>query len=368
MSVALRGNLEDFGIADVFQLIGQQRKTGILELHGGGGDVELRFDRGAVVSASPVRTPPDAALGEMLVRCGLLEPGQLAALRRESEAAAQRVPALAVEREWISAEQLQEIEDLLTRETFFSVLRWRSGAFDFRAQPVEHSRPMEALLGAEQILMDGLRMLDEWQGIGSSVPSEQVIFEPVGDFAAWRAEAGAHATALGAAERVYALLDGRSDVRRVIDRSRLGTFDAVRALAELERAGLVAVVADRAPEPCAASEPLASPTPRRLRTLGATLAPMALLLFAAVAALLGRGAGAPPPGFPILRSPIAELRGEQAARELRHAVEALRFETGDWPLSLDALADPSAPMAAAGGRPYYYALRSDGAVLLAPER
>jgi hypothetical protein len=368
MSVALRGNLEDFGIADVFQLIGQQRKTGILELHGGGGDVELRFDRGAVVSASPVRTQPDAALGEMLVRCGLLEAGQLAALHRESEAAAQRIPALAVEREWISAEQLQEIEDLLTRETFFSVLRWRSGAFDFRAQPVEHSRPMESLLGAEQILMDGLRMLDEWQGIGHAVSSEQMVFEPVGDFAAWRAGAGANAAGLSAAERIFALLDGRSDVRRVIDRSRLGTFDAVRALAELERAGLAAVVADRAPEPCREPESLASAAPGALRMLVATLAPMALLLFAAAAALLGRGAGAPPPGFPILRSPIAELRGEHAARGLRHAVEALRFETGDWPRSLDALADPPAPMAAAEGRPYYYALRSDGAVLLAPER
>ncbi len=368
MSVALRGNLEDFGIADVFQLIGQQRKTGILELHGGGGAVELRFDRGAVVSASPVRTQPGAALGEMLVRCGLLERDQLAQLQRESEAAAQRAPALAVERGWISAEQLQEIEDLLTRETFFSVLRWRTGAFDFRAQPVEHSRTMESLLGAEQILMDGLRMLDEWQGIGHSIPSEQVVFEPLGDFAAWRAGAGANTAGLAGAERIFGLLDGRSDVRRVIDRSRLGTFDAVRALAELERAGLAAVVADRAPESSREPESLVSTVPGAARTLVATLVAMALLLIAAAAALLGRGSGAPLPGFPILRSPIAELRGEHAARGLRHAVGAIRFETGEWPASLAALADSQAPMAEAGGRPYYYAVRSDGAVLLAPER
>ncbi len=31
MAVALRGNLQDFGIAEVFQLIGQQRKTGMLK-------------------------------------------------------------------------------------------------------------------------------------------------------------------------------------------------------------------------------------------------------------------------------------------------------------------------------------------------
>jgi hypothetical protein len=30
VSVGLSGNLQDFGLADVFQLIGQQRKTGVL--------------------------------------------------------------------------------------------------------------------------------------------------------------------------------------------------------------------------------------------------------------------------------------------------------------------------------------------------
>ena len=34
MAVALRGNLSDFGIGEVFQLIGQQRKTGVLEVDG----------------------------------------------------------------------------------------------------------------------------------------------------------------------------------------------------------------------------------------------------------------------------------------------------------------------------------------------
>jgi len=32
VSVALHGNLRDFGIGEVFQLIGQQQKTGVLEV------------------------------------------------------------------------------------------------------------------------------------------------------------------------------------------------------------------------------------------------------------------------------------------------------------------------------------------------
>jgi hypothetical protein len=365
MSVVLRGSLEDFGIADVLQLIGQQRKTGILELREGDGRVELRFDRGAVVSAAPVRAPLDDALGEMLVRTELLEAGELAQLRRDGEAAAQSVPALAIERGRLVPKQIQEIEDLLTRETFFSILRWRSGAFEFRAEPVEHGRAVESLHGAEQFLMDGLRMLDEWQSFAHGVPSEAMVFAPAGDFDAWRETALPGVVPEQALERAFRLVDGRSDVRRVIDRSRLGTFDGVRALAELRRAGLIAVC--EAPNERAAG-PTAMPL-ARLRTSRAALAtaaPLALLLLVAAAALGGRAEPQPPPGFPIERSPLAAARAAHAARGLRHALAAERFATGSFPASLDALA--GAAMASPGTRPYYYALRSDGAVLLAPER
>ena len=63
MSVALHGNLKDFGIAEVFQLIGQQCKTGLLEISGDTQKVQLAFDEGRVVWASPVGNSEFAVLG-----------------------------------------------------------------------------------------------------------------------------------------------------------------------------------------------------------------------------------------------------------------------------------------------------------------
>ena len=127
MSVGLHGNLGDFGIAEVFQLIGQQRKTGVLELLHGDESVQFLFDRGAVVSAAPVGTRPHAALGEMLVRCGQLTREQVDELYQECDAGAHVLPLLAMARDWITQAEIFEIEDLLTRETFFAVLRWTEG-------------------------------------------------------------------------------------------------------------------------------------------------------------------------------------------------------------------------------------------------
>jgi len=373
MSVALRGNLQDFGIADVFQLIGQQRKTGILEFRGEVGRVQLRFDQGAVVSAAPVGSRAEEALAEMLVRCGRLTRDQIDRLVPECDAAAQTVPRLAVSKGWISREDLERIEDVLTRETFFEVLRWERGDFDFRAQPVEHGRRFEALLGAEQILMDGLRMVDEWQSFSEHVPSEDIVFQKTAGFKEYRSRSRLETKQLRAAERVFQLVDGRISVRRIIDLSLLGTFDAVRLLAELRRAEVI--------------EPLDGEALRRVQSLplkrvGASraevlswvagLLPVLLLAGIAALALRGSGPGEPAPGFALKRAQIEATRAAFDARRVRHALEALRFADGRWPQDLAELERSglleAGTLAQRGGAPYYYAVREDGALLLAPER
>ena len=90
MSAGLSGNLADFGIADVFQLIGQQRKTGVLELRNGSSHAHLAFDRGLVVSAGLAtgRTGELDPLADRLIRCG-----QLTRERADEAAAAARASA-----------------------------------------------------------------------------------------------------------------------------------------------------------------------------------------------------------------------------------------------------------------------------------
>ena len=176
MSVALHGNLKDFGIAEVFQLIGQQRKTGLLEIGGETQRVQLAFDGGAVVWASPVGKSEFAVLGDRLVRCGLITRAKLDEMLRESESSARSLPALLIQSATVDKCDLEEIAELLSRETIFEVMRWSGGSFHFSAQPIHHDTPPEKLLGAEQILMDGLRMLDEWRTFEASVPGEDTVF------------------------------------------------------------------------------------------------------------------------------------------------------------------------------------------------
>jgi hypothetical protein len=370
VSVGLSGNLQDFGLADVFQLIGQQRKTGVLELSSRRLRVQLSFDRGAVVSAAPVggRAGDSDPLAEMLVRCGLLTREQASAGEAACKTSAQPFSRIAIERGWLGEQEIARVEEVLTRDTIFEVLRWTKGSFDFRAQPVEHSRDPATLLGAEQILMDGLRMLDEWRELSSRVPKDQTVFSRFGRFESYAASPAASEESparLESTRKLFALIDGRLSARRVIDLALVGTFEGMRMLTALQESGVIKPIGSAEHRLGGSSSDAGSlPRGQALKHAAAALVPLALL--AGVALL------APPRPIVVVsgrieQSDLAALREGHATRRLRAAIETSRLLDGRWPEQIDALQAEDRTLAAPAGRPYYSSVREDGVILLAPE-
>jgi hypothetical protein len=373
VSVGLSGNLQDFGLADVFQLIGQQRKTGILELTSKKSRIQVVFDRGSVVSAAPAggRSGDPDPLGDMLVRCGLLTRERATQAEAACKASAQSFARVVSDRHWLREQEVGRVQDVLTKDTLFEVLRWANGSFDFRAQTVEHEREHASLLGAEQILMDGLRMTDEWRELARRVPSENTIFERFGRFESYAGSAGEESPArIEAARKLFGLIDGRLSVRRVIDLALVGNFEGMRTLTALQDAGLIkplegssrrAAALRRAGERSLSGLDL-------LRHGAAALVPFAVL---ATAVLIAAQRPAPEARREISRSSLESLRAGHATRQLRAAIDTYRLLENRWPAGLDELAArglvPASTLATPEGRPYYLAHRRDGLILLAPE-
>ena len=372
MSVALHGNLQDFGIAEVFQLIGQQRKTGVLEVEHGKRKLCIHFDEGSVVLAETRGATGHEALADMLVRCGLLTRERANAIAQDSLSSARAYHVVAVEGGDVPASELERIIDLLTQEVIFEVLRFTSGSFHFVARPVDHDRPPEKLLGAEQILMEGLRMVDEWRTFAAHVPSPTAIAIRCGTFEDFRERAGSEARdALARVESIFQLVDGRLSVGRIIDLSRAGTFEGTRALAALVDARAIEL-----------REPILPPMVRSERgglagfasgaqfALSATvpLLLLALVLWASGQRLWEQ---AEPPGTPIEVRSFERAAASFETRRLRHALEAHRHLWSAWPTELAAVErtgwQGSNALAAPHVGSYYYAQRGDGVVLLPPD-
>jgi hypothetical protein len=373
MSVALHGNLKDFGIAEVFQLIGQQRKTGKLVVGDDSESIFLAFDEGRVVRGGPEgSSSEDDPLGRQLVRSGYLTREQLENLQSESERSARPLADLYLATGLIELETLEEIQHLLTRETVFEVIRRQKGDFHFTAEQVVHDTKPENLLGAEQILMDGLRMLDEWQTFADIVPSEDVVFRRIGNLESARAlTKGDSDSRLGHSERVLQLIDGRLSVRRVIDLSRLGTFEATRALAELRQAGVIDLATPKK-RALARSRPSFRSLqilPTLRIALGSVLPFVALgLILMSVLSRSGPAGGLPGSAIP---ERLANQLGRRFETELvRGLVEARFFDTGAYPVVLEEIATEAAlesrSLTPSRLADYYYEVRDNEVVLLAP--
>jgi hypothetical protein len=365
MSIALRGNLRDFGISEVFQLIGQQRKTGVLEIAGEDQRIQLRFDAGAIVSAEPVGGHPDAALGDLLTRVGWLTRERLAELVRQRRDHLQSLSTLLTGQGDLSASQVEEIEDLLTQESLFTVLRWQEGSFHFLAQAVEHDRPPMKLLGAEQVLMDGMRMVDEWQTFADRVPTEDTIFQRIASFESRSGQLPD--SRRRDAERLHLMVDGRLSARRLIDLSRLGTFEGTRLLAQLCDLALIEAVATKPVVRPRLRAPALPGSP--LRLVMASLLP--LLFLGALLWLPGLTAPPASGGGPRIEHDWkARAWSSLSARRTLRAVEAHRLVVGRWPADLAELVElgwlPASALTGEEGHPYYYARRGGAYVLLAP--
>jgi Domain of unknown function (DUF4388) len=369
VSVALRGNLSDFGIGEVFQLIGQQHKSGVLEVDGASAErIHVSFVEGCVVAAAAVGPHEDAALGDMLVRTGLLAPDRLVALEARVEKEEDSLRRLLLQEEHLAARDVEAIEDLVTRETLFTLLRWSAGSFHFTARNVRVHNPEKGGRPAEQILMDGLRMIDEWRTFDTEATRDEAVFRRAAPFESFRESVrGESPRQLADAQRLYDLLDGRIPVRRAVDLTRLGRFEGARLLTSLRRAGTIEPLA--AAELPKAARPDARAKPARLGAFRLLAAALPFAALAAVAWLAQRPPAAPAVG--LAPDPLAAARAAGAALTLRNASEAFRFAHGRWPSDLDELTregwSGAAPMAGAAGSPYPLALGDAGVAVLAPE-
>jgi hypothetical protein len=370
--MALQGTIKDFGLADIFQLIGMQRKTGTLTLRNARETVYVKFYQGQVVGAESAQHLLEDMLGSVLVRTGRVTESQLQEVLRLQGKTLQRLGYLLVKNGYISAEDLQDALHTQVTQVVYRLFRWRDGTYHFQsADSIDYDHEF-APVSAETILMEGARMVDEWPLLERRIRSTDIVFRqtPAGRaldapvrsmMDALPAEAESSEARLSRDElQVLHLVDGKRKVQDVVERSSLGEFDTYRMLYELLNRNFVEelTVAD-APVRAAAG------------VLGSKPLPRLLVAIIAVGALLSFGT--------LQFNPLTPWRlsgaGEQTERlktfasrgrleRIERSLEIFYLDTGSLPPRLDVLADTGylngSDLLDPWGRAYGYTLKREG--------
>lgn len=257
--MALQGTIRDFGLADILQLIGIQRKTGLLTLDSFDDTVTVKFLEGAVVGADTRQRNLEDLLGSVLVRTGRITDAQLKEALRIQKSTLQRLGYILVRQNFVSEEDLQDALRIQVTQIVYRLFRWRDGKYHFvptdqMEYDAEHFQP----ISAETILMEGARMIDEWPILERRIKSPKLVFRKTEAGAAldvpiaslldadidfgFQKDAGSESPAikLSPEERdVLHMVDGTSTVQDLVDTSPLGEFDVYRVLYELISRSLI---------------------------------------------------------------------------------------------------------------------------------
>jgi len=403
--MALRGTLKDFGIADIFQLIGHQGKTGILAVRNRDQEVKIFFKDGSVVrSESSVRQKRDL-LGGMLLRAEVLREAQLADALETQKKTLKRLGDILIAQGALDAKTLRAFAKLQTTETIYQLFLWDAGTYEFSQTEIETDDGVE-LIRSESILMEGFRQVDEWPLIRRRITGYGMTFEkredldtltaaashaePVketddldfsdafGDMGGGGGGGNARLKGIGQNERiVYQLIIADRDVQKIIDLSRLGEFETCKALVALIEAEIILAI------PEGHRRPSADATVGGIHAkTGASWLPAVTrgILYLALAGTAGYGAW----HLALSQQTSAVTRGLEGyvaadlqvvithgqLGKLRHVLEVFRAETGDYPAALSDLVDAKLltprDIHFPWHQQYYYSKQASGYELLRP--
>ncbi len=259
--MALQGDIKDFSVVDILQLLYQQQKSGILSIAEKDNEVEVLFDRGSIVTASFKKKSPDESLGEMLVKANLISRKQLSSALETQKETLKRLGDILIESGFISIVDLRRFLKLQTHETIFKLLSWKKGNYNFNQRLITYDKKAIEPINTEHFLMDSLRMIDELPDLRTKVYSYNLVFEkmPGADeemgiwtvkdhsehadessiFAEEKSSDKGQKVLSAEDKKVFDLVDGSRTVQDLFNIGRLGEFETIKALVSLMEKQLI---------------------------------------------------------------------------------------------------------------------------------
>ncbi|MEE9180872.1 MAG: DUF4388 domain-containing protein [Vicinamibacteria bacterium] len=399
--MALRGTLKDFALPDIFQLIGMQRKTGMLTLESERETVIVLFEGGSVVHADSTVRRLDDLLGNVLVRQNKIRKEDLEQALARQKVSMQRLGYVLTNQGFIESKDLREALSEQVQQIVFRIFRWRDGSYNFDpSKEVDYDRENVIPVTADHILMEGIRRVDEWPIIEKRIPSLEMSFRQLipkdkirvrqgesedksglesalgrlgGDSSPTEPPNPSGEVVLSELEaKIYRLVDPKNSIQVIVDMTGMSDFDVCRILLDFLDRNLIAPAEQRAPMERAPLEAATEAEAHVTNRKGTLVLVVVVLMILAGLVLSGLAPFRVPGRAAVLDVAGQDLkRGGSLARlqKLDFALRAFFLTYGARPDSLDVLVRERLVAAEdlrdAYGVPFVYDRRADGVTLFA---
>jgi hypothetical protein len=229
-------------LTDLFQLLGQQQKTGVLNLQDEKMSLQILFDNGRIVGiVFPAETAESSSLGKRLVRGGLLTPENWKKAFAQHREELVSIETLLLKNQFVRNEDLAAVLRLLISETVYNLFKWKGGTFRFESREVAYDPNLLDPINAEFLLLDVLRMVDEWPLLADRLPNSKMVLRKVNEVATLEILAGSAWADKRSfqMEAIYELVNGQRTIGDIVDQGFVGEFETSKNLITLMDAGVI---------------------------------------------------------------------------------------------------------------------------------
>jgi hypothetical protein len=338
--MALKGSLEVFGLADILQLIHFQRKSGVLSLEGDKDKVKLFFMEGNIVGAISQKRQEDARLGKVLLKKGSLKDEDLQIALEEQRRTGKALGSILLKRGAVDKEQIKEVLTGQVTETVLQLFSWEKGIYEFIPRPITldsvGDKEVPITLDTQRLLMEGLRILDEWSLLEGRLTLDTVLMKKADVVTELTKEE----------QEILLMVDGENDLSTIIDISGKDGFTAAKILFSLMEKGIV--------EPQEAAPVIEEPLKevKKATISDYTVAiPVAIAISAVISISIG---------LLFSGDAIKKFRASETVEALRLKIEAYRYKNGDYPATIGVVSEQLDPWK----RPFIYKRGMDTFIIM----
>jgi hypothetical protein len=247
--MALKGNLRDFSITQLLNLIHLARKTGILVCEGPEGETRLSFREGKLAYAGFITE--DDSLAVVLHAAQKISTSQFRLLKERAAKMADKELGLLL----INAGYLSQEDILISlQQQYLSVVRrlfnWVEGTFTFQAGSPPPADKIPARVNLENLIIEASRQARELEHLQEELPSLDVSLR-----FAERPGANIRNVNLSVEEwRVVSYINPKNSMRQIARAAGLSDLEIRRVIFSLLQAGLVELVRQQVGSPLASSQ------------------------------------------------------------------------------------------------------------------
>jgi hypothetical protein len=226
--VALEGSIEEFGMADILQLLYIQKKTGVLEIASNTDSVSIYFLTGAIIDISSKKMSVFGRMADILMKKNYISKASLAntADRDKKEGAKYFLHS-----NLVSLDNFTSAMMALVIDTLVYMFTWKSGHYNFLVKKLSPSLKGLPSLDTQHLLMESMRIIDELSLIEGRLDLN-VVYGKKDDI---------EFPNLNETEaRILECIDGKTDLNGIIGLTGVEYVEAVKAFFHLEEEKYVA--------------------------------------------------------------------------------------------------------------------------------